>query len=85
MNKIYAKEDAIEVDYADLSQNLRGLTKVQQEEAANAFMERINTLAVERENIAPNLKAIGKLLVCLGNADFNPREVRRCREASWCH
>lgn len=65
MSEILAEEDKIEIDFSKLSKKLLGLTKAQQEEAVAAFVERINALAVERESIAPNLKAIGKAIFLL--------------------
>lgn len=56
------EEDKIKINFEQLSKKLQDLNKTQQDEAATAFVERINTLAVERESIAPNLKAIGKFV-----------------------
>lgn len=59
MSKMLLEEDKIEINFESLSKKLQGLTKAEQDEAIAAFIERINSLAVERESIAPNLKAIG--------------------------
>lgn len=54
------REDTIEVDFSGLSTKMLDLTKTQYDAALNAYVEKINALSIERESIAPNLKALGK-------------------------
>eukprot|EP01126_Amoeba_proteus_P055659 TRINITY_DN6928_c0_g1_i19.p1 TRINITY_DN6928_c0_g1~~TRINITY_DN6928_c0_g1_i19.p1 ORF type:complete len:206 (+),score=53.97 TRINITY_DN6928_c0_g1_i19:342-959(+) len=59
--KLLLNEDKIVSDFSSLNKKLQGLNKTQQEEASTAFIERINTLSIERDGISPNLKAIERL------------------------
>jgi len=61
LKKMMEREDLVELDYSALSEKQKAFSKTQLDACLAGLADKINSLTVERENIAPNLKALDRL------------------------